>query len=50
MEKLGRFFLIALVTFIIVIFVIDFQMVVDGFGSFVDGVSELLSPIKGSVK
>jgi hypothetical protein len=50
MNQLLRFFFVALVTFIIVLFVTDFQSVVDGFTSIVDGVSTVLNPLKGAVK
>jgi hypothetical protein len=50
MDKILRFFFIALVTFIIVLFVTDFQVVLYGFTSLVDGVSTLLSPINGATK
>ncbi len=50
MVHIIRFFFVALVTFIITIFVVDFQSVVDGFGSFVDGISNVLSPIKSVFK
>jgi hypothetical protein len=50
MNQILRFFFVALVTFIIVLFVTDFQSVVDGFSSMVDGISSVLAPIKGASK
>ncbi|MDZ4666425.1 MAG: hypothetical protein SGJ00_00945 [bacterium] len=50
MNQILRFFFIIFITFIIVLFVTDFQAVVDGFGSLVDGISTVLSPLKGAVK
>ncbi len=45
-----RFFFVLLITFVITIFVVDFQSVVDGFGSAVDAISGILSPVKALFK
>jgi hypothetical protein len=50
MNQVLRIFFVILVTLIIVVFVTDFESVVGGFESLVDGVSTLLSPIKGVFK
>ena len=45
-----RFFFVLPITFVITIFVVDFQSVVDGFGSAVDAISGILSPVKALFK
>ncbi len=50
MNQLLRFFFIALVTYLIVLFVTDFQSVVDGFENTVAAISALISPIKAAFK
>jgi len=50
MNQLLRLFFIALVTFLIVLFVTDFQSVVDCFENTIAAISALLSPIKALFK
>jgi hypothetical protein len=47
MNNFGRYLMIVFVTYVIVLFVTDFQAVVDGFASFVDAISAVISPLKG---
>ncbi len=47
MNQFVRYLMIAIVTYIIVIFVTDFQSVVDGFANFVDAISAVIAPLKG---
>lgn len=50
MNLILRGFFIILVTVILVIFVTDFESVVDGFANLVDGITALLGPLKGLAK
>ncbi len=50
MIYLVRGLMMAIVTAMITVFVVDFQSVIDGFTAIVDGVSLILSPLKAVVK
>lgn len=50
MIYLVRGLMMAIVTAMITVFVVDFQSVIDGFTAIVDGASLILSPLKAVVK